>query len=122
MTHPRIAAVLTGLTLLGAPVVLAGAASATVITPPGNPMIGGSVTCVDNVQTLHYWVHVSNASGTVTAHAVPGGPLNPAGGSFTVHGPTEVFLFEDNQLGKTRLSSHTRVIVPDDYCPPRKVR
>lgn len=62
MTRPRISAVLAGLSILAAPIALADAASATVITPPGDPMIGGTVTCVANVQTLRYWIHVSNTS------------------------------------------------------------
>lgn len=112
--------IILGLAVLVAPVAAAGAASATVIPLPGNPMIGGWVTCIDNVQTLHYWVHVSNTTGTVTAHAnpYPGGPINPTGGSFIVHGPVDEYLVEDNTLGKTTLVSDARVIVPDDYCPP----
>lgn len=54
----------------------------------------------------------------MTAHAVPGGPLNPGGGSFTVHGPEDVFLFEDNTLAHVTLESHTRIVVPAPYCPP----
>lgn len=96
---------------------IAGVSNSYAETVPG-AMIGGSVSCYDNVQTLHYWVHVSNTNGTVTAYYNPGHvPLDSAGGSFPVHGPTEFVLYEDNLIGKTTLSSQSRVIVPDDYCP-----
>lgn len=112
MIRPRIAA-LVGLTLLAAPMV-AGTAEAAVIVPPGNPMVGGSVACHLGVQTLRWWVSVTDHSGTVTAYASTGQTLHEETGSFVVHGPETVTLTEDNLLpNKDILESSATVVVPD---------
>lgn len=108
----RRTAALVGLTLLAAPMV-AGTAEAAVIVPPGNPMVGGSVACHFGVQTLRWWVSVTDHSGTVTAYASTGQTLHEGTGSFVVVGPESVTLVEDNKLAHETLESSATVVVPD---------
>jgi hypothetical protein len=117
----RIKQTLTGALLtLGTVGLAGGIASASPIKPVPGHMIGGSVSCKPVVQTLSWWINVTDKSGFVTATengvALPSGATS---GSFTVHGPETVSFVLDNHISGQVNESYNAVFVPaDSVCTP----